>query len=304
VEDADGVAHVAITAGSLVEAGAPPRPLGESMVACLPPLLAAARRFADACLAELEDPGDVEGQAIAEVDGMAIPRGLFRAQLDRDRAGGAALAHLDLWTLPAIAAWTRDRELLARVVRDEGLVSLAASLRRSDAYFLDCLLGVELDAEWLVVLPLLGRAFDVRVDGIVRNWDAHALLADALHARGVAVTRNAIEVLDALRAHASVPSHSSVRGTWNLYSFRAAAYDLARGAEVPTDVWVWGEGGARDIPRFRGRRTLLLGPASIERGWNAGRVFSELLAEVTVMRESEGPAVAQMLREMRGPVPT
>src|ERR1019366_10263330 len=37
VEDADGVAHVAITAGSLVEAGAPSRPLGESLVACLPP---------------------------------------------------------------------------------------------------------------------------------------------------------------------------------------------------------------------------------------------------------------------------
>jgi hypothetical protein len=272
-------------------------------VACLPPVLAAARRFADACLDELEDPDDVAGHAIAEVDGVAIPRALFRAHLDQDRAGGAALAHLELWTLPAIAAWTRDRELLARVGEDEGLVSLAGSLRQSDAYFLDVLLGVELDAEWLVVLPLLGRAFDVRIDGIVRNWDAHALLADALHGCGVAVTPNAIEVLDALRAHGSVPSHSSVRGTWNLYSFRAAAYDLARGAEVPTDVWVWGEGRPRDIPRFRGRRTLLLGPATIERGWNAGRVFSELLAEVTVTREVEGSAVAEMLREMRGPVP-
>src|SRR6187551_2719916 len=45
-EDNDGVAHVAITAGTLVEYGQPPERLGEALLVKLPGLLRGARRCA------------------------------------------------------------------------------------------------------------------------------------------------------------------------------------------------------------------------------------------------------------------
>lgn len=301
-DDGDGVAHVAITGGSLIEAGAPPHALAEALLHKLPPVLTAARAFANECLREIADPENAEvddPHPIAEVDGIVISRTLFRAKLTNDRAGGCALAYLQSWALPAVAAWTRDRGVLARAVGDTDLVAAAAAMRESEAYFVDCLLGTELEASWLVALPLLGRAFDVRVDGIVRNWDAHALLADALDAYGVPAFRNDRDVLDALRSEHGAQQDASVRGTWNMYSYRASRFDLARGADVPLDAWVWGEGAPRDVPTFGGRRALLLGPPSVERQWSAGRVFSKLLASVRVERELPRDEVRHILAAMR-----
>jgi hypothetical protein len=223
------------------------------------------------------------------VDDVPIPWTVFRAQLEADRGGGAALAYLRSWVLPAVAAWTSDRSILVRAIHDENLVSRAAAMRRSDAQFLDCLLGAELDAEWLVILVREARAFDVKVDGIVRNWDLHALLADALRTHGVSVRETAPAALDALRTSHAAPKGAFVRGTWDMYTFRAASSDLTN---VPHDFWVWGEGSPRDVPPFNGKKTLLLGPATVARTWSAGRVFSKLLANVHVARErSDAPAL-------------
>ncbi|WP_280426746.1 hypothetical protein [Nocardia carnea] len=62
VEDGDGVAHVAITAGALVEAGASAHMLVDALLPKLVPVLRAARRYADRCLDQLEPPvaGDNE----------------------------------------------------------------------------------------------------------------------------------------------------------------------------------------------------------------------------------------------------
>jgi len=51
-EDHDGIAHVAITAGTLVEYGQAPERLGEALFAKLPDVLRGARRCADRCLAQ------------------------------------------------------------------------------------------------------------------------------------------------------------------------------------------------------------------------------------------------------------
>ena len=50
VGDADGVAHVAITGGTLVERGAAAAPLGQVLLRKLPAVLSAARSYADLCL--------------------------------------------------------------------------------------------------------------------------------------------------------------------------------------------------------------------------------------------------------------
>jgi hypothetical protein len=61
---------------------------------------------------------------------------------------------------------------------------------------------------------------------------------------------------------------------WNYYTWCAA---------VPTDHWVWNEGG----------------PQAYRRSWNAGRTFSALASRVTVEAELEAADVAARLDRMR-----
>lgn len=292
VEDADGVAHVALSAGTLVESGAPPRVLGEVLLARLPEVLASARRYADLCLADTVDsPKSAEQEdgdhddAVTEVDGHAIGRTKFRSHLGDDRAGGAALAYLRAWVLPTVAALTRDRALLLRAIADERLAELAAGLRDSDAHWLDVLLGAQMDAEWLVLCPVEGRGFRVVLDGIVGNFDLHALLADALVPRGIAGERNPIDVIARVRGETSVSSRDFVAGAWNLYTARAAGFDLSDPRAAPVGTWIWGEGLPRDVPAVDGVRTLLVGPPAYARTWSIPRTFSALPARIDVARE-------------------
>jgi hypothetical protein len=259
VDDADGVAHVAISAGTLVERGGPARRLGETLLGLAPAVLIAARRYADRCLAAMgpdsdDDAEGAEEDAVAYVDDRAIPRAIFRAGLDQDRPGAAALACLRQWTLPTVASLTRDRDLLHRAVSDARFSAAAEGLRRSEASWLHVLTGVQLEAPWMVLFPMLERGFRIVVDGVVSNFDLHALLADLLMPRGIPGTSNP-------------PAH-----------------------------WVWGEGQPRDVPELDGVRTLLVGPSALERSWNAGRTFAALRAQVEVREELSPNAVHDCMR--------
>jgi hypothetical protein len=300
VEDADGVAHVAISAGTLVEYGAPARPLAEVMLEKLRDVLVAARRFADTCLADLppaEDEAE-ETDGFVEVDGRAIPRDVFRRYVAADHPGAAALHRLREWALPAVAALTRERELLVRACSDRELVARTCALRDSDASFLHVLLGVELDARWLVLCPLEGRGFHITVDGVVSNFDLHTLVAAALIERGIAGKPPPAQFVVFLEGRADDPGVDHVEGVWNYYDWRAAAHDLAA-RKVPLELWVWNEGVPKDVPMFDGKRTLLIGPAAVGRQWNAGRTFSALGATVRVADELPAAQVRSLLDAMK-----
>ena len=292
IDDADGVAHVAISAGTLVESGASARTLGEVLLAKLPPVLTAARRYADLCLADTVDSpksdahedGDHD-DAVTDVDGHSIARNRFRSHLGDDRSGGAALAYLRAWVLPTVAALTRDRDLLLRAIADEQLRELAAALRESDAHWLDVLLGAQVGVEWLALFPCENRGFRVLLDGIVGNFDLHALLAEAIVPLGIAGERNPPDVIARVRGETSVSSCDFVVGAWNLYTARAASFDLADPRAAPVGTWVWGEGLPRDVPAIDGVRTVLVGPPAYARTWNIGRTFSALPARIDVVRE-------------------
>lgn len=303
LEDADGVAHVAMSSGTLVERGAPPRRLGELLLDRLPDVLAAARRCADACLAALgpdtdEDVDRSEEDAVAYVDDRAIPSAVFRDQVEADRPGAAALAGLRQWTLPAVAALTRDRELLARAARDAAFCRAAGSLRRSEASWLHLLCGVQLEAPWLILFPLVERGFRVVVDGVTTNFDLHALLADALVPRGLPGKTNPPDVIAVIKGETSECRRSFVSGSWNFYTHAAAAHDLREPRRVPHETWVRGEAQPRDVPEVDGVRTLLVGPSAFERTWNAGRTFAALRTSVTVGEELSTEAVRELLRRL------
>jgi hypothetical protein len=233
------------------------------------------------------------------VDGRAVPLPLFRAHLSTDRPGACALVGLSQWILPTVASLTRDRALLRRACTDAELCRLAADLRYSDAHWLDKLLGVELDTRWLVLCPLAGRGFRILVDGVTSNFDLHTTVSDALIRRGIPGTLPPARLIAYLAGRAPTPGQDHVEGVWNFYSWRGAAYDLSAPTDVPHDVWVWNEGAPRDVPRFDGIPTLVVGPPPFQRTWNSGRLFTALPVQVTVETELDNRDVQSTLLRMR-----
>ncbi|MDH5493112.1 MAG: hypothetical protein OEY14_14250, partial [Myxococcales bacterium] len=287
VQDADGVAMVALTAGSLVEHGAPAEALGEVLLAQLPEVLRAARRYADRCASGPTPPHPVgdDDPIVAQIDGIEIGAARFRAHLERDPGGGAALAYLSEWALPTIAALSRSRALLTRAAGDAQLRALVAALAESRAGWLHTLLGVQLGAPWLVLLPELGRGFRTRVDGVTSNWDLHALLADALIPLGVPGRANPRAAMAILRGEPLACERDFIEGSWELYDHRAAPHFGVEPPMIPEEFSVPGEGRPADIPDFEGERVLLLGAARLERSWSMGRPFEALRADVEVLEE-------------------
>ncbi|MEV6322579.1 hypothetical protein AB0M45_15500 [Nocardia sp. NPDC051787] len=303
VDDGDGVAHVAITAGALVEAGASARRLGDVLLPKLLPVLHAARRYADWCLGQLpphgngqdeEDLGETMADAALRVDDRPIPRDLFRAGMTDDRPGATSLYWLGQWTRPTVAALTRDRVLLQRAIADRELVAAARAVADAGAYWLDVLLGVELDQTWLVLCPLEGRGFRVEVDGIADNFTLHVLLADALGRFDIPTADNPPELFDFLRGIVDDCPRNHIVGSFNLYDFRAAASDVAEPSKVAQECWVWGEGNPRDVPHFEGVRTLVVGPPWGKRIIGSDRTFWSLPADVKVVDELT-PEETQMI---------
>jgi hypothetical protein len=302
VDDGDGVAHVAITAGALVEAGASARRLADVLLPKLVPVLHAARRYADRCLDQLPPPlaGNAEGEedlgepedseetmadTALRVDDRPIPRDLFRAGMADDRPGATSLYWLGQWTRPTVAALTRDRSSLQRALADQELAAAARALADAGAHWLDVLLGVELGQTWLVLCPLEGRGFRVEVDGIADNFTLHVLLADALSPFDIPTEDNPPELFDYLRGTADDCPRNHIIGSFNLYDFRAAASNIAAPSEVDQEYWVWGEGNPRDVPQFEGVRTLVVGPPWGRRIIGSDRTFWSLPADVKVVDE-------------------
>ncbi|MBF6239192.1 hypothetical protein [Nocardia otitidiscaviarum] len=310
IDDGDGVAHVAITAGALVEAGASARRLGDTLLPKLAPVLHAARRYADWCLRRLPPlPADIDPneedleEAMADaaliIDDRPIPRDLFRAGRADDRQGATSLYFLDQWTRPAVAALTRDRVVLRRAVDDRELVAAAAAVADAGAHWLDVLLGVELDQTWLVLCPLEGRAFRVEVDGIADNFTLHVLLADALGRFGIPTADNPPELFDYLRGTTDDCPRNHIIGSFNLYDYRAAASDVSEPRNVAEQSWVWGEGHPRDVPLFEGTRTLVIGPPWAKRIIGSNRTFRSLPADVKVVDELTPEQTHEVLARMR-----
>jgi hypothetical protein len=295
VDDGDGVAHVVITLGALVEAGASARRLGGVLLPKLVPVLHAARRYADRCLGQLpplddseqdeEDLGETMADTALHVDDRPIPRDLFRAGMADDRPGATSLYWLSQWVRPTVAALTRDRALLQRATADRELAAAARAAADAGAHWLDVLLGVELEQTWLVLCPLAGRGFRVEVDGIADNFTLHVLLADALGRFGIPTEDNPPELFDFLRGIVDDCPRNHIIGSFNLYDFRAATSDVAEPSKVAQEYWVWGEGNPRDVPRFEGIRTLVVGPPWARRIIGSDRTFWSLPTDVKVIDE-------------------
>ena len=122
------------------------------------------------------------------------------------------------------------------------------------------------------------------MSGVVDNFQLHMLLMDEfpspggiLGRRRRRISRSAAAVA---RGEGPQQTDEDVVGAWNPYAY--AAYS---GGSLPDpedvesrDLWIWNEGVPADIPVFRDRRVVLLGPPSYERHWTAQRTFDPLPA--------------------------
>jgi hypothetical protein len=112
LEDADGVAHVALAAGVLVERGGEPRAIGTTLLEFMPKVLEAAAEFVRQYRVAYPEPSAPElddSELVAYVADTPIELSRFRALLDQDAKGACALAGLREWVLPTVACVTRDR---------------------------------------------------------------------------------------------------------------------------------------------------------------------------------------------------
>ncbi len=238
----DRIGPLGILAGALVELGADP--------AKFPPAVF------DRLLTELEHLRDAN-------DDISLPQPFY--MLERGAMG--CLSH--------------SAELRRTLPQKPAIV---ASLRRySERYgFLGKMMSV-LDDEPLVVLhPESARGFRFTMYGIGDNFQLHVLLLGALagsmppHIDGIAPSQEAISAAST----ATDTSDLLARSSWQLANWFA----LRPGGAIDTvdyqRSWIWNEGIPADIAAFEGTRVILIGPTTIDRSWNAQRIFPSMPARL------------------------
>ncbi|KAJ2979368.1 hypothetical protein NQ176_g3297 [Zarea fungicola] len=279
VDDANRMANAAYIGGKLIEAGAEPRKL-EVLLEKLPRILQAARRYADGILPHMPTEVDDDEPAMLSIDGTPIPPSVFYAHAEHDPAGRMCLQLHYMWMNPAVILLTRDRELLQKSMANIELQQSVSAIIRSECQFLGMLLFGDFDQTWHVVQPTTQRSFHIRVDGFVTNRAIFALIADALITQGgIPGTRNAPDVLSFLRGEAQNCETETVFCPFQFYTCKAGSHDWSTG-DPPSALRADSAGWPIDIPRFEGRRLLILGPQppeeAIDNSWPAGETFINL----------------------------
>lgn len=297
VPDLERAAALAVTCGALVERGAHPEIPTNAILKRLQDALPGALRLIQ--LASKAAPGDEIEDAVFD-------------QVRRENpAETRAWDAVDNLGLAAIACLSRREALRKQALSDKVLVDAVAPLAdvHPRMHFLALLLRV-LDGQELVVLhPPTKQGWRVEVSGVADNFQLQTLLADLLVGKdfGLPGTPPPREVVDVMSGEGPQRIEASVAGGWNLYQWNIIQPDGSLPPPEDTfalrDRWVWGEGAPDDLERFEGRRTLVLGPATMKRQWNASRIFPALQASVELVETLAPAAVEQLLSRMGAAVP-
>lgn len=196
----------------------------------------------------------------------------------------------------AMACLSRSPELRSTLPQKPAIV--AKLQRYQERYgFLGKMMQV-LDDEPLVVLqPSTKRGFRFTMHGIADNFQLHLLLLGALAGKGIDGRAPSREAL-AAASDALEVSEADVESGWQLANW----FGLRPGGEIDSvdfrRTWIWNEGVPSDIAIFDGTRVVLIGPSTMQRSWNAQRVFPGMVGRL------EGPVhlaeaeVVALLRNM------
>lgn len=275
-------APIAMSTGALIEQGAACTDVARALLHRMPEVLAQAQAFADAVDALDASPssGGIEG---AWVGDRFAPIHWVRERYDSHPDEVIAWHELRRFCLPLIAAATRDRVSLERLVRTR--LPHLSTLRHVEPHagFLWRLHQILLDAGLRFVDLESGRVFDLRIDTVATNFELHTLLAAGL-APALGLESPPAEVVDCIRGAGPRQHLVKSESTWALYT--AAAFPaLLQGKKVKMDRWVWNESIPAEIPEVDGRLVVIGGPQSYARQWETGRTFAALGGTVEVVAE-------------------
>lgn len=304
---AGGIA--AFLCGTAVEAGGSPEPVARAVLAKLPGLLHAAV----AAQSELEklDELDLDADGGTPVGARLLPSDSVQRIVDEYPDAARAFFAIDLFCRPLIAALTRAPPLLRSAEAEAVITTLSAFEETSEyAYFLARLLRVPIDETWLVVDPTIERAFEVGVSGVANAFQVYCLLHDALgreasvwqrlfgRGSGLLPTGRPPGELVAVASGAG-PQQTDHTYTPPFTLFRWSA--IVPGAVPSTgSVHDWYSNSAvpAELSMFEGRRIAVLGHFGIRMLLPVAREFEALRANVTILRELDGPSVAALLRRL------
>jgi hypothetical protein len=186
--------------------------------------------------------------------------------------------HFYLFERAAMACLQRSPEMRRRLPQ-RGL--LQARIRRySERYgFLGKMLSVLDDAPVVVLHPSSERGYRFKLGGVADNFQLHTLLLAALAGKGPDRIEGIVPAAAAVAAAGDGPNvrDLTVESTWQLANWFALRPGRTLVGETGTDdymrAWIWNEGVPADIEPFDGLRVVLIGPSTIHRSWNSGRVF-------------------------------
>jgi hypothetical protein len=264
---------VALLAGALVEIGAAP--------AAFPPsLFTRIGAFLDDAPASIRTPAEDEGDE-DDVEDPDLPEPYYQCE----RAAAAVLSRsVDLRrTLPQ-KAW-----LLGKI------------RRYAERYgFLGKMLQVLDDEPFLIVHPGMRRAWRARVGGIADNYQLHLLLRAALAGDGPAQIAGARPSPEAIAAASDGDvDEASAQSDWQLANWRAVLPDGGLTGQDDTTHWIWNEGFPAEVDRFEGTRLIAVGPSTIQRSWNAPRIFDGMHGWLRVEGVVAPAEVEALLGRMR-----
>lgn len=302
---------VAFLCGTAVEAGGSPEPVARALLAKLPGLLDAA----GAAQSELEKLDELDPDADAD-GGRQVGARLLHADsvqtvVDAYPDATRAFFAIDLFCRPLIAALTRAPTLLHSADADAVRAGLYAFEDTFEcAHFLARLLRVPIDEEWIVIDPTIERAFEMRVSGVANAFQVYCLLHDALgreatvwqrlfgRGSGLLPTGRPPGELVAVASGAG-PQRTDHTYTPPFTLFRWSA--IVSGA-VPSmgSVHDWYSNSAvpAELTMFEGCRIAVLGHFGIRMLLPVAREFEALRADVTILRQLEGPSVGALLRRL------
>jgi len=163
---------------------------------------------------------------------------------------------------------------------------LAAAEQLGGALRMRCLVYslLVLDEEPLIALHRpSGSGFALRMRGIGDNFQLHTLLGGVLigggHLPGEAPSAEAVALCR--DRNVAPQDRPDTVGSFNLVA--------------PDGTWIWNEGTPSDIPLVAGARLLVLDTPPYRRGWQAGRFFPGMPADLALERVLEPSEAADWL---------
>lgn len=87
---------------------------------------------------------------------------------------------------------------------------------------------------------------------------------------------------------------------FQLHTYHAACYDWTQNRQQFYEHWAWNGEPTHTVPKYKGMRTLVVGPEEVPRVWgnNKKRMFSDLKGNVAFVKELNNDEYESIMKDM------